>query len=51
MISDPVFGGLGVSMAFGTFASTILTLFIVPLLYYLWQRNKPFESSEQGASS
>jgi len=41
MISDPVFGGLGVSMAFGTFASTILTLFIVPLLYYLWQWNKP----------
>jgi len=51
MISDPVFGGLGVSMAFGTFASTILTLFIVPLLYYLWQRNKPVEISQQGASS
>jgi len=51
MISDPVFGGLGVSMAFGTFASTILTLFIVPLLYYLWQRNKPFETSQQGVSS
>jgi len=51
MIPDPVFGGLGVSMAFGTFASTILTLFIVPLLYYLWQRNKPFKSSQQGASS
>jgi len=51
MIPDPVFGGLGVSMAFGTFASTILTLFIVPLLYYLWQRSKPFESSPQGASS
>ncbi|MDQ6960247.1 MAG: efflux RND transporter permease subunit [Mariprofundaceae bacterium] len=41
MISDPVFGGLGVSMAFGTLASTALTLFIVPMLYYLWQRNKP----------
>jgi len=51
MISDPVFGGLGVSMAFGTFASTILTLFIVPLLYYLWQRNKPLDTSQQGASS
>ena len=42
MISDPVFGGLGVSMAFGTFASTALTLFIVPLIYYLWQKDKPF---------
>ncbi len=34
MINDPVFGGLGVSMAFGTLASTALTLFIVPLVYY-----------------
>ncbi len=40
MISDPVFGGLGVSMAFGTLAATILTLFITPLMYYLWQRKK-----------
>jgi len=38
MISDPVFGGLGVSMAFGTIAATILTLFVTPLMYYLWQR-------------
>ncbi len=42
MISDPVFGGLGVSMAFGTLAATILTLFIVPVIYYLWQKDKPF---------
>jgi multidrug efflux pump subunit AcrB len=41
MIADPVFGGLGVSMAFGTIASTILTMFVIPLLYYLWQREKP----------
>ena len=38
MISDPVFGGLGVSMAFGTIAATILTLFVTPIIYYLWQR-------------
>lgn len=38
MISDPVFGGLGVSMAFGTIAATILTLFVTPLMYYIWQR-------------
>ncbi len=41
MITDPVFGGLGVSMAFGTIAATILTLFVTPLMYYLWQRGKP----------
>ncbi|HKI59677.1 MAG TPA: hypothetical protein VKA23_01470, partial [Mariprofundaceae bacterium] len=40
MISDPVFGGLGVSMVFGTIAATILTLFVTPLMYYLWQRNQ-----------
>ncbi|MBI5450305.1 MAG: efflux RND transporter permease subunit [Gammaproteobacteria bacterium] len=40
LISDPVFGGLGVAMAFGTLASTLLTLFVIPLLYYLWQRNQ-----------
>ncbi|MBL1353715.1 MAG: efflux RND transporter permease subunit [Zetaproteobacteria bacterium] len=43
MISDPVFGGLGVSMVFGTISATVLTLFITPLMYYLWQRNKPSE--------
>jgi len=41
MIADPVFGGLGVSMAFGTLAATALTLFVTPLMYYLWQRDKP----------
>jgi len=43
MISDPVFGGLGVSMVFGTISATVLTLFITPLMYYLWQRNKPVQ--------
>lgn len=38
MITDPVFGGLAVSLIFGTFASTILTLVVIPLLYYLWER-------------
>ncbi len=39
MITDPVFGGLAVSLIFGTFASTALTLIVIPLLYLLWQRN------------
>ncbi len=45
MISDPVFGGLGVSMAFGTLASTALTLFVIPLIYYLWQKDKPLSAT------
>jgi multidrug efflux pump subunit AcrB len=38
MVTDPVFGGLAIALMFGTFASTMLTLFVIPLLYYLWQR-------------
>ena len=38
MISDPVFGGLAVSLIFGAFASTTLTLFVIPLIYYWWQK-------------
>ena len=38
MIFDPVFGGLAVSLIFGTFASTVLTLFVIPLVYFLWAR-------------
>jgi multidrug efflux pump subunit AcrB len=38
MVTDPVFGGLAIALMFGTFASTVLTLFVIPLLYYLWQR-------------
>ncbi|MEK8090210.1 efflux RND transporter permease subunit [Thermithiobacillus plumbiphilus] len=38
MITDPVFGGLAVSLIFGTFASTALTLLVIPLAYFLWQR-------------
>ncbi len=34
MIVDPVFGGLAISLIFGTFASTALTLFVIPLLYF-----------------
>jgi len=38
MVFDPVFGGLAVSLIFGTFASTVLTLFVIPLVYFLWAR-------------
>jgi len=38
MITDPVFGGLAVSLIFGTFASTLLTLVVIPLMYWWWQR-------------
>jgi multidrug efflux pump subunit AcrB len=45
MITDPVFGGLAVSLIFGTFASTALTLVVIPLMYYLWQRRVSAQST------
>lgn len=36
MISDPVFGGLAISLIFGAFASTTLTLYVIPLVYLSW---------------
>jgi len=38
MLSDPVFGGLAISLIFGTIASTILTLIVVPVLLYSFLR-------------
>ena len=33
ILFDPIFQGLAISMMFGTIASTILTLFVIPILY------------------
>ncbi len=40
MVFDPVFGGLAVSLIYGTFASTVLTLFVIPLVYFLYERRR-----------
>ena len=37
MVTDPVFGGLAISLISGTFASTVLTLFVIPLVYYVYE--------------
>lgn len=34
MLVDPVFGGLAISLMFGTVASTVLTIFVVPVLVH-----------------
>lgn len=41
MLADPVFGGLAISLIFGTLASTVLTMLIVPLLLYQQLRRTP----------
>jgi len=38
IIPDPIFQGLGVSLMAGGLASTVLTLIVIPILYYLYKR-------------
>ncbi len=40
MLGDPIFAGLGVSFISGTFVSTILTLIVVPLVYFWVNKSK-----------
>ena len=40
MAFDPVFGGLAVSLIYGTFASTVLTLLVIPLVYLAYERRR-----------
>ncbi len=34
ILDDPIFNGLAISLIFGVMISTVLTLFIIPVLYY-----------------
>ena len=40
IIFDPIFNGLAISLIFGTFASTLLTIVAVPVLYYMMERER-----------
>jgi len=41
IIIDPIFSGLAWSLIFGLFASTIFTLFVIPVAYWLFYAHKP----------
>ena len=43
MLTDPVFGGLAITLIFGTVASTILTIITIPVLIYLLFKTKNFQ--------
>lgn len=40
IIDDPIFGGLAISLIFGILVSTLLTLVLIPLLYFMYARNR-----------
>ncbi len=39
ILDDPIFNGLAVSLIFGILVSTLLTLIVIPLLYYSYRRH------------
>jgi len=38
---DPIFSGLAWALIFGLFASTVFTLFVIPVVYWLFYEHKP----------
>ncbi len=38
IITDPIFEGLAISLMFGVFASTTLTLVVIPVIYYMMEK-------------
>ena len=40
ILFDPIFQGLAISLVFGAIVSTILTLLVVPIIYYITERKK-----------
>ena len=41
ILDDPIFNGLAVALIFGIFVSTLLTLIVIPILYYAYLIRRP----------
>ncbi|MGV3569350.1 MAG: efflux RND transporter permease subunit [Ramlibacter sp.] len=41
ILDDPIFNGLAISLIFGIFVSTLLTLVVIPLLFHAAARRRP----------
>ena len=50
ILDDPIFNGLAISLVFGIFVSTVLTLIVIPLLYYAAYRRVPSPVSSSHAT-
>ncbi len=40
ILFDPIFQGLAISLVFGAIVSTLLTLLVIPLIYYMTEKKK-----------
>jgi multidrug efflux pump subunit AcrB len=47
ILDDPIFNGLAISLIFGIFVSTLLTLVVIPVLYYAVYRGRFAAESAQ----
>jgi multidrug efflux pump subunit AcrB len=50
ILDDPIFNGLAISLIFGIFVSTVLTLVVIPLLYFVAYRRAPAAPRPDGPS-
>ena len=51
ILDDPIFNGLAISLIFGIFVSTVLTLVVIPVLYYAVMYRKALTQRRQGAKN
>ena len=49
ILDDPIFNGLAISLIFGIFVSTALTLLVIPLSYYMAFKNQPHPTAHGDA--
>jgi multidrug efflux pump subunit AcrB len=40
ILDDPIFNGLAISLIFGILVSTLLTLVVIPVLYFMAYRHE-----------
>ena len=50
ILDDPIFNGLAISLIFGILVSTVLTLVVIPVLYYAAMKNRITSLSKEHTS-
>jgi multidrug efflux pump subunit AcrB len=49
ILSDPIFSGLAIALLFGVFVSTLLTLLVIPVLYYAYLKRRAARAARVSA--
>ena len=49
ILDDPIFNGLAISLIFGILVSTLLTLVVIPLLYFVAYRHAPLNDTRSAS--